>query len=62
MRTEDEECVRVPYEPTHVLSGGDSFDDEIKSFKLFERDAEALRMATTAIKLKGASHTMLACA
>lgn len=47
------------YEPTHVLSGGESLDDEIKSFKLFHHDAEASAYGySDSVQVKRAHRTL----
>lgn len=58
--TDDEHGVkRSIYEPTHVLSGGESLDDEIKSFKLFSHDAEASAYGyTDSVQVKRAHRTL----
>lgn len=47
------------YEPTHVLSGGSNIDDEIKSFRLFQADAEASAYGySDSIQVRRAHRTM----
>lgn len=39
-RDENDKVMSI-YQPTHVLCGGESGEDDIKNFKLFQQDAEA---------------------